>query len=93
MLHMVQEFLSWKPNVTHATAVLLVDWEHRLGDFELDQADFGEIHLLSFLGLARTMSELMQINHSANLKDSRGQTPLSHAATRGHSVVVQLLLT
>ena len=39
------------------------------------------------------MSQLLQTNHSADSKDSRGQTPLLHAATQGHSEVVQLLLT
>ena len=63
-------------------------WGYRRG-----QTDFGEIHLVSFFGLGRMMSQLLLINHSADRKDSTGRTPLSHATTQGHSEVVQLLLT
>ena len=87
--NMVQTFLSCKPNVAYATALLL-DVQH---GYRLHQTDFGEIHLLSFFGLGRTISQLLKINHSTDSKDGMGRTPLSHAATRGHSEVVQLLLT
>jgi hypothetical protein len=93
-LDMVLEFLSRKPNVAYATTILLAEGlDSGSWDYGLGRTDFGEIHLLSFFGLGRTMSQLLQINHSADLKDSTGQTPLSLATTQGHSEVVQLLLT
>jgi ankyrin repeat protein len=67
--------------------------KHGLEGFVLPQNDFGEIHLLSFFGLQKMMSQLLQVNHGADLKDNWGQTPISHAATGGHSKVVQLLVT
>ena len=89
----LQMFLSRKPNVVYATALLLTDKQHGLGYPIEHWTDFGEIHLLSFFGLGKMISQLLKINHSADSKDSWGQTPLSHAATQGHSEVVQLLLT
>ena len=80
-LDMVQEFLSRKPNVAYATTILLTHMRHGLEDYGLAQAEFGEIHLLSFFGLARTMNQLLHFNSSADQKDSEGQTPLSYAAT------------
>ena len=85
----IRDFLSHKPNVAYATAVLL---EHNYRWHAL-RTDFGEIHLLSFFGLEKAMSELLKNRHPADSRDSWGQTPLSHAAVGGRVEIVRLLLT
>jgi hypothetical protein len=93
MLDMVLEFLSHKPNVAYTTTMLLEESPDGLWGYRRGQTDFGEIHLVSFFGLGRMMSQLLLINHGDDRKDSTGRTPLLHATTQGHSEVVQLLLT
>ena len=85
-LDMVQEFLSRKQNVACTTTML------RSQDYNLGRPGFGEIHLRSFFGLGRAMSQLLQVNHGADSKDSKGRTPLSYAAQYGHSEVTKFLL-
>ena len=86
----IQDFLSHKPNVVCATAVLLQ--HNNKGYYQPCRTDFGEIHLLSFFGLEKTISELLKSRHLADSRDSWGQTPLLHAAVQGHVEIVRLLL-
>jgi hypothetical protein len=71
--NMVQKFLSHKPNVTFATALLLnFDWQHGLQEYKWHWSNFSEIHLLSFFGLGRAIRQLLKINRSTDLKDGLG---------------------
>jgi len=92
----VQAFLLCKRNVAFATCTLLDTTHQRYC------TGFSEIHLLSYLGLDKTLHWLLTNagpnytlffgTHGVDLKDGYHRTPISHAAEQGHVAVVQLLL-
>lgn len=50
------------------------------------------IHLAAYVGLSRSMTDLLERSHDVDPKDDNGQTPLSYAAENGCEAVVKLLL-
>jgi ankyrin repeat protein len=89
-LEMVQTFLSRKPAVAWAIAVLV---EQGVDEYSTSaRTDFGQIHVLSYFGLQKLIHQLLKNGCSADSRDGEGQTPLSHAVIQGQLEVVQLLL-
>ena len=54
--------------------------------------DVTGMHLTAYFGLGCSMANLLESGVQPDFKDSKGQTPLSWAAGRGHETVVKLLL-
>ncbi|KIM87085.1 hypothetical protein PILCRDRAFT_64497, partial [Piloderma croceum F 1598] len=89
-LEMVQTFLSRKPAVTCAIAVLL---KQEVDEYSMStRADFGQIHILSYFGLQKLIHRLLKNGCSADSGDSKGQTPLSHAVRQEQLEVIRLFL-
>ena len=86
-------FLENENNVASICEVVMEDRQNYFLTFMNEDIEGCKaIHLSAFLGLKRLVLTLLRRAHWVNLKDGQGRTPLSHAAKKGHEVIVRILL-
>ncbi|KAH0556934.1 hypothetical protein GP486_005273 [Trichoglossum hirsutum] len=87
-----EEFFENEAKVSASSQALMVGKEYRYSGYSQHAPrNMRGIHLAAWFGLAEMVDRLAN-RHFLDCKDSRGKTPLSYGAERGHEVVVKLLL-
>jgi hypothetical protein len=86
------EFLTSDPKVSCSAQVMLTP-EYRYEGYSRSCAKrVSGIHICAYFGLQTVITGLLEIEITADVKDSYGQTPLSYAAGGGYEAVVRLLV-
>lgn len=86
------EFLEDDRRIASAVQVRMVAGYHFQGYSAKVPVKIGAVHIAAQFGLTKIMSQLLEGDAEADVKDDFGRTPLSYAAEYGHKDTVELLM-